>query len=151
MKAMMYIASTVSIGNPVLLSAEESFDSEELVCHDLALVTYDFTFISIPPGSSLTNTDITKPYPEDYLAEFTPDVIGDFEIQLEFTDDSTSYSTCQGGNLEEAQPYSKTSLFTRIPLILFLSSGTRCFIYKTIAIILGYRKTSGCCGINRFI
>jgi hypothetical protein len=65
---------TVITGEPVIMNGSESFDPED------EMITFFWTFVSVPAGSSLTDSalsDVTSAKPK-----FTPDIDGNYTLKL---------------------------------------------------------------------
>lgn len=81
------------VGAQVYLNGTQSYDPDSGVCSaNPASYVYQWNIISKPPTSNLTNTSITNG--NQLNASFTPDVPGQYALELRFTDSS---STCYGG------------------------------------------------------
>ena len=68
----------VETGTPAALDASGSFDP------DGDLLSYGWSFVSLPPASALTDLDLSDPAAP--MPGFTPDVDGDYEVGLVVND-----------------------------------------------------------------
>lgn len=81
------------VGTQVNLNGTQSYDPDSGVCSaNPASYVYQWSIISKPPSSNLTNGQINSG--NQLNASFTPDVPGQYALELRFTDSS---STCFGG------------------------------------------------------
>lgn len=74
----------VSVGAPVILDGSASFDPD----HGPQPLSYRWSFVSVPPASTLTNAALTGA--NTATPTFTPDVAGDYVLQLEVSDGAAS-------------------------------------------------------------
>ena len=82
------------VGQPVTLVGARSFDPDRFVCGaNTANYQYKWSVVSVPGGSGVTVGTSSIVNSNALNASFTPDVVGDYVLSLDFTDDPGS---CQG-------------------------------------------------------
>lgn len=78
---------TVELGEAVILDAENTSDAED----DFDDLIFEWAFDSVPSSSALTDTDIEDADTE--LANFTPDVEGEYKLTLTVMDTDSATDT----------------------------------------------------------